>query len=200
MKRGFTLIEVMAVVIILSIIGVIAVVAVDKTIKDNNEKLYEMQISNIEDAARTWGNAHIKYLPDTKDAAISIPLLALKKDGIVDKKIKNPKTGELFYDNMYIDIIYQDGTYVYSVVEDSGTTNVSSLDAPVIILNDTLNKEINVGDILDVDGFVLYDDNTKKDLDDVGNVNTNLDTATAGDYYYTITVSSFTAKRNITVK
>lgn len=200
MKRGFTLIEVMAVIIILSVIGVIAVVAVDKTIKDNNEKLYQMQISNIEDAARTWGNANIKYLPDTKDTAISIPLIALKKDDLIDKEIKNPDTGELFYDNMYIDIIYQGGTYIYDVVEDSGTKNFSSLNVPVIILNDTLNKEINIGDTVENDGFVIYDDNTKKDLADVGNVETTLDTATAGTYDYNITVSTFTAKRKITVK
>ena len=199
MKRGFTLIEVMAVIIILSVIGLIAVVAVDKTIKDNNEKIYKMQISNIEDAARTWGNANVKYLPEEENTAISIPLLLLKKDGIVDKEIKNPKTGELFYDNMYIDIIYQDGTYTYNVVEDSGTTNFD-INIPVVILNDTLNKEINIGDSVETDGIVLYDDNSKKNLSDVFSGDSNFNSNTAGSQGYNISVQEFTLERKITVK
>lgn len=209
MKRGFTLIEVMAVVIILSIIGVIAVVAVDKTIKDNNEKIYKMQISNIEDAARVWANANVKYLPEEDNAAISIPLLLLKKEGIIDKEIKNPKTGSLFYDNMYIDIIYEtpsynhnadEGTYTYNVVEDSGTTNFGNLNIPIIILNDTLNKEIDVGDSVEVNGLVIYNDNSKKDLNDVFSKDDNFNSNTVGPQDYYIDVSGFTLKRKITVK
>ena len=43
MKRGFTLIEIIAVITILGIIGVIAVVAVDKTIKDNDFRMEEIK-------------------------------------------------------------------------------------------------------------------------------------------------------------
>ncbi len=136
MKRGFTLIELMAVIFILGVVTTIAVVAVDKTIKDNKEKIYQTQISNIEDAARTWGNAHINLIPDENGDAISIPLLVLKQDGLFDKEYKNPKTDELFYDNMYIDISYENGSYIYNVVEDSGTENYSDLAYPAIILKE----------------------------------------------------------------
>lgn len=143
MKKGFTLIELMAVIFILGVVGMIAVVAVDKVIKDNKEKLYQTQISNIEDAARIWGDAHIKLLPDENEGAISIPLLILKQDGLVDKELKNPKNEELFYDNMYIDISYENGTYIYNVVEDSGTKNYTEnyfdLAYPVIILKEKFN-------------------------------------------------------------
>ena len=139
MKKGFTLIELMAVIIVLGIVSTISVIAVDKTIKDNKQKLYQVQISNIEDAARTWGNAHINLMPDENGSAISIPLLVLKQDGLLDKDYKNPKTEELFFDNMYIDISYENGTYIYKVIEDSGTENYSDLSYPAIILKEKFN-------------------------------------------------------------
>lgn len=139
MKKGFTLIELMAVIFILGIVGTLAGVAVDKVIKDNKESLYETQISNIEDAARTWGNAHINLIPEENGEAISIPLLVLKQDGLLDKEYKNPKNEELFFDNMYIDISYESGTYIYNVVEDSGTTNYADLEYPAIILKEKFN-------------------------------------------------------------
>lgn len=139
MKRGFTLIELMAVIFILGIVGTIAVVAVDKTMKDNKETLYKTQISNIEGAARTWGDAHINLIPDENGDAISIPLLVLKQDGLLDKEYKNPKNEELFFDNMYIDISYENGSYIYNVVEDSGTENYSDLAYPAVILKEKFN-------------------------------------------------------------
>lgn len=139
MKKGFTLIELMAVIFILGVIGTIAVVAVDKTIKDNKESLYQIQISNIEAAARLWGDSHIDLIPDENGDALSIPLLILKQDGLLDKEYKNPKNDKLFFDNMYIDISYENGVYIYNVIEDSGTTNYSDLSYPAIILKEKFN-------------------------------------------------------------
>ena len=193
-KNGFTLIEIMAVIVILGIIGVIAVVAVDKTIKDNNEKLYKTQIYTIEEAARIWGVDHIEHLPDNNDEAISIPLVALKKDGLIDKDIKNPKTNELFYNNMYIDVTYRSGVYIYNAVEDSGSKTDNNLDVPVIILKDTLNKEIESEATLSKEGFILdgasnldsYNYEQKKNKD--------------GTYNYSLTIDGFTVIRKITIK
>ena len=139
MKKGFTLIELMAVIFILGVVGTIAVVSVDKTIKDNKQKLYEIQLSNIKEAARIWGDAHINLIPDENGDAISIPLLLLKQDGLLDKEYKNPKNEELFYDNMYIDISYENGVYIYNVIEDSGTENYFDLSYPAIILKEKFN-------------------------------------------------------------
>ena len=206
MKRGFTLIEVIAVITILGIIGVIAVIAVDKTIKDNNQRLYEMQISNIEDAARTWGSKNIKYLPDNLDEAISIPLIVLKKDGLVDKEIKNPKTGELFLNDMYIDITYKNGIYNYDVLEDSGTNSANDLDVPTIIFKNTLNQEISVGEEMNTDAIILLKNGDTIDFKSAGSyatVNTNLNNNVVGEYSYSVAVkdgTTFTATRKITVK
>ena len=120
MKRGFTLIELMAVIVVLGVVATIAVISVDKIIKDNKEKTYEAQIATIEDAARTWGVKHIKELPNNEGEAISVPLLYFKNEGIVATDIKNPKTNKPFNDDLYVDISYEGGIYKYEVVEESG--------------------------------------------------------------------------------
>ena len=206
MKRGFTLIEVMAVITILAVIGLIAVIAVDKVIKDNNQKLYDVQVSNIEDAARTWGAKNIKYLPDNDFETISIPLLILKQEGLIDKDITNQKTGEKFFDDMYIDITYKDGIYNYNLIENSGGNISDNLDSPTIIIYDTINKEISLGNSLEIDGIVILRDGTIFELNSGSsyvNEDTNFNSNKVGEYYYKIIVNdgkSFTVTREITVK
>ena len=120
MKRGFTLIELMAVIVVLGVIATISVIAVDKIIKENKENAYKAQIATIEDAARTWGVKNIKELPDNDGEAISVPLLYFKNDGIISKDFKNPKTNKPFNDDLYVNISYEGGIYKYEVAEESG--------------------------------------------------------------------------------
>lgn len=205
MKKGFTLIEIMAVIIILGIVGLIALIAVDKTIKDNNEKAYQMQISNIEDASRIWGANNLSYLPDNSDEVVSIPLVALKRDGLVDRELINPKTGELFPNDLYITISYKEGVYRYIVVEDSGVNTTNDLDVPIIILYDILNKDINIGGSINIDGVAILRDGQKISLSSSSyvTVDTNLNVSIPGVYNYNIIVNdgkSFTMTRKITVK
>lgn len=205
MKKGFTLIEIMAVIIILGIVGLIALIAVDKTIKDNNEKVYQMQISNIEDASRIWGANNLSYLPDNSDEVVSIPLVVLKRDGLVDRELTNPKTGELFPNDLYITISYKEGVYRYNVVEDSGVNTTNDLDVPTIILYDILNKDINVGDSINVNGIAILRNGQKINLNSSSyvTIDTNLNVSTPGVYNYNIIVNdgkSFTMTRKITVK
>lgn len=194
MKRGFTLIELMAVIIILGIVGMISVIAVDKVIKDNKGSLYNNQVVNIENAAKTWGTKHIKYLPENKDEAISIPLLVLKQDGILTKDIKDPRTEDLFYNNMYIDISYENGAYVYNLIENSGTpsSGETDLDYPSIILKEKYNFSSYPNT---VDVYLVKRDRTiiTGSLTSTNDPATNTSTLT-----YTDASKTFTAVRKLT--
>lgn len=120
MKRGFTLIELMAVIVVLGILATISIISVDKIIKENKEETYKAQIATIEDAARTWGVKHIKELPDNDGGAISVPLLYFKNDGIISEDFKNPKTNKPFNNDLYVNISYEGGIYKYEIAEGSG--------------------------------------------------------------------------------
>ena len=52
MKKGFTLIELMAVVIVLGVLALFVVPTIDKTMKQIREDGYEEQINNIKTAEK----------------------------------------------------------------------------------------------------------------------------------------------------
>ena len=181
MKRGFTLIELMAVVIILAVIGLITIPTVDKTIKDNKNKLYQAQINNIDDAAKTWSNNHVNLLPESSSEAISVPLIALKQEGLLPIDFTNPKTGRKFFDNMYIDITFYKNSYVYNVIEDSGDDNFE-IDVTPIILKDTFNYD----NVCSVSSIIVFEDGQYQEK--------SVDVSTSADTCQ-ITYNGYTAMR-----
>lgn len=118
MKKGFTLVELIAVIIILALLSFLVVPSVDKTIKTNQKKLYENQLENIKKSAQTWGAANIGVLPQNINTSITITLKDLKETGLVEKNIKNPITKELFSDDLKIQITKKSNTkYIYEIIE-----------------------------------------------------------------------------------
>ena len=65
MKKGFTLIEMLAVIVILSLLIVIGNVAVSSLIKNSKTKLSETQIEIIIKAAESLASDNIMYLPSS---------------------------------------------------------------------------------------------------------------------------------------
>lgn len=206
MKRGFTLVELLAVIVILGIIGFIVITNVDTTVIDSSEKIYQAQLSNIEEAARVWAADNINYLPNNENEKLSIPLLVLKQGGVIDDDIKNPKNDMLFPNDMYIDITYKNGDYDYSVVENSGTSSSTDLDVPAIILRDTFNREISLNGSISLQGIAILRNGTTIDLSKSSSyvtINNQVNASAAGIYNYQVTVNdgkSFTITRKITVK
>ena len=90
MKKGFTLIEVLAVIVILGIIMLIAYPAIDNVIKDSREKALQENINRIEEVAITYSvTADLGYSEEYK----TLDLQVLKNAGLLkDEDIKNPVT------------------------------------------------------------------------------------------------------------
>jgi len=68
-KKGFTLIELIAVIVILSLIALIVFPAVNSVIKDSKEKAYKEQISSIIKAAKQFSYENAEVLPAEVDGA-----------------------------------------------------------------------------------------------------------------------------------
>ena len=111
MKKGFTLVELLAVLVILGLIGLIAIPTVTSILNKSKTNLCQTEENNIKEATRTWmadhisltptGNSNIcKYSNLSSDectdingySSLEITLLELQNNNYIDKEIKNPKT------------------------------------------------------------------------------------------------------------
>lgn len=118
MKKGFTLTELLMVIVLLGLLGLIVIPVVDKLIKDSKEDLYKTQINNIELAAKNWATSNIFQLPDS--GYVDRTICDLERTGFLEIDVKNPKTEELFYKDSYVRITKTDYGYDYDYIEGSG--------------------------------------------------------------------------------
>lgn len=98
-KKGFTLVELLAVIVILAALALVASTSVTKIMKDSKEDLYNTQILALKSTVESWGANNLDKLPEV-DTCAYLTLKDLKDDGIINSSIKNPKTGEEFSDDL----------------------------------------------------------------------------------------------------
>jgi len=125
-KNGFTLIELLAAIIVLGMIALIVFPTVNKTIKNQREKLYDRQISTIIEAAEGWGIKNIDKLPMGEKESVSVNISTLVEEGLLkNNDIKDPRNGE----NMLgcVEIVFEGGfnQYVYSYIDSSAEDYVT---------------------------------------------------------------------------
>ena len=114
-KSGFTLAELLGVIIIIGVLALLILPTIDNSIEENKNKLYQTQLKNIEEAANNWAAHHMMELPENENESIVIHLSDLKNGGYIDQNISDPRNGELFSDDMMITIIRKNNKYVYEV-------------------------------------------------------------------------------------
>ena len=91
MKKGFTLVELLAVIIILGIIALITFPIVDNSIKNSKQAALERTIGSIEEAAHNYSSQNNLGYPEEEKA---ISLDELKSSGFLTSDITNPVTNE----------------------------------------------------------------------------------------------------------
>lgn len=87
MEKGFTLVEILAALVVFSLIIMVAVPIVSSVIESSKERAYTAQIENIKLAAKNWGSEYLEYMPK-KDEAITIFLYNLKKKVYLKNRLK----------------------------------------------------------------------------------------------------------------
>ena len=133
-KKGFTLVELIAVIFMLSLILVIAVPSVNRYIKQSKEKAYNTQISTIIEAAQAYASANSGLLPRKEEFVVKITLGQLKSSGLIKEEVKNPNDDKYFDDALTIEIKKKGETYNYDIVESTITTRDGEK-SPKITLN-----------------------------------------------------------------
>ena len=110
MNKGFTLVELLAVIIILALLGLVSIVGVTTLIGKTKTDINSSQMKSIEIAAKEWATENIDILPSTGEC-IYITLGDLKTYGILDDNIVNAITSEKLSDGMKIMIEAYTNTY-----------------------------------------------------------------------------------------
>ena len=109
-KNGFTLVELLAVIVILSLLALLTSTAVTKLVKDSKEDLYQNQIELIKASAEAWGADNIYKLPPAGECSY-ITVENLKQYGILDSSVVDPRTNEQIPDSLKIKISSNTGQY-----------------------------------------------------------------------------------------
>ncbi len=107
-KKGFTLAELLGVIVLLSIISLIAISTVDKHIKEGKIKTCKAQEKNIIEGAKIW----LIDNPNTQTAELTIS--ELQSQGYLESDFKNPMTDEDYKENTKVEIT-KNGKYTYHV-------------------------------------------------------------------------------------
>lgn len=98
MKKGFTLVEMVAVLVILSIVAIIVTPNIYVSIRDYKNKMYETQLDNIKQATKNWAVDYINhpYFPTSKESSLIVTIQDLQKDGYIEDNLENPRDGGTF--------------------------------------------------------------------------------------------------------
>lgn len=131
LKKGFTLAELLGVIVVLGLLAMIAVPAVTDSLNKYKKNLCNTQISYMIESARNWGADHLLQLPE-EGQILKITVSELIQQGYMEGdrdavnaedqlKVRNPNTKEYFTPDPVITISKSGKKYVYKM--DNTTLN-----------------------------------------------------------------------------
>ena len=145
MKKGFTLVELVVVIVILSLIALIVYPSINSVIRSSREKAYNDQVAIIIKAAKQWGIDNPDLLPDYNgedNSKVYVSLSDLTKylgeDSVTDPRNKKKILAGV------VEISYSSGQYVYRYTEKES--------------KDSLVNTLNIG-VLKANGGIFKGDN-----------------------------------------
>lgn len=118
-KKGFTLTELIGVIVLLGIIALISVPILNKVIQNSKQKAYDAQVKEIISSAKKWGTEHDSELPKINKNYKAITLKELVKDGYLeDDKLLDPRDNKDLVEAGYcVNIRYNSKKYSYEFNE-----------------------------------------------------------------------------------
>lgn len=227
-KKGFTLVELLGVLVLLIIIFMVVYPNVSKVIDSGEDTTYKKQINAILSAAYDWSLGDTSRLPEGSNKTY-VTLAELKNSGLVDANITDPKTREPFSNDLVISISYvgfsysttsnsskKYGDYLYNI-DNLPTYNEISQNPTIELDGLVKNSSGNYVTNVDLNSEFKNSDYTATSNDGVdltdrviinimhnGNAVDLIDTSKVGIYYINYTVvddngNSTTAVRNVIV-
>lgn len=106
-SKGFTLVELLGVIILLSTLAAIAISTIDKNVKDGRVKTCKTQERNIIEGAKA-------YSIDNPQFTGYITIATLTDEGYIEEDLKNPMTDEKYKNDTKVSITYDSDNTKYS--------------------------------------------------------------------------------------
>ena len=126
MKKGFTLVEVLAVITIIGVLALIVVPGVDSILKSNRDKLYESQINSIVEATKSATPYLASEIPEEDGGYLDVTLGYLKYMDLIDVEVKDPRNDSCISNNTVVRITRINNSFKYTLLKDNYTYDSSS--------------------------------------------------------------------------
>ncbi|MBQ9071761.1 MAG: DUF5011 domain-containing protein [Bacilli bacterium] len=159
-NKGFTLVELLAVIVILAVIFILIFPAVEHILVKSKETISNEQINTILDAAYDLSLKQLDILPE-RGKTTYITLAQLKNEGLIAADIKNPETKELYPNNLVISIENVGAGYKYS----NSNSKLNGDYLYTVILNQTLDSSLKPDIIFDINLPENSDGNYVEEID-----------------------------------
>lgn len=128
MKRGFTLVEMLAVVTLLGILALIIVPATEAVLKGMRNDSYETQMETLKSGLKNWSAEHVLRMPDNDGEYIETTLGQLKKEGFIDIEFKDPRDDKCINNDTILRVTKYGESYKYEIASEITTTDVCEVE------------------------------------------------------------------------
>lgn len=119
-NRGFTLIEITCVILLLGILVIFIVPKTTSMIKENKRKTCNSIVTSLEDAANTYTYKNTTLVDNgiSSNGYYDISILELQTEGLVKNKLENPLNGDVFDTSNVVRITMENNNYIYTYLGD----------------------------------------------------------------------------------
>ena len=154
MKRGFTLVELIATLTIVVILGLIGTTTVTRIVNNYKQDSYETQINYIKESYGLFVDDN-EIEPFNKEF-LSLTLYQLKQFNYVDKEIKNPIDNKNIPDDTIITLY--NNNYNHNIILDNGTDTTDTNFSNIYIPKDKLLIYLNLNDTVTQGRYIIKED------------------------------------------